>query len=207
MTLDKAILEFPPVDVDGDGDDEVGVFHLAGNLEITLGTKTNELLGGRGGRANAVTEHTAAPGHSKYKQPALDAGSGRHTVQLDFHGWEGAQDAAGNPLQWGDSPDPGVLTPASATGAGPVVQMMVFDRYLQVAAPDSRNPATLKVGGYAPGELFDTADLGLDHLDVVIESPRHNVAAEEPGTYSGTMTCVEVLDAAAPVDATERSEF
>lgn len=207
MTLDKAVLELPPVDVDGDGSDEVGVFHMAGDLEITVGTRTSPLVGGRSGTVNAVVGDAVDAGHSKHRRLSLDAGGGEHVVQIDFRGWEGATDADGDPLQWGASADPGVRTPASATGADPVVQMLVLDHYLQVATVDSETPATLSFGGYAPGELFDTADLGLDELAVVVESPRHNLTAADPGRYSGSLTCVETLDANAVVDAAARQEY
>jgi hypothetical protein len=57
-------------------------------------------------------------------------------------------------------------TPYNATGEDAPTQMQVPGYFLAISAPDSEAPAHLEVGGYAPGEMFDT-EMSRDKLDVV----------------------------------------
>lgn len=206
MTLQKAILELPPVDVDGDGSDETGIFHFVGNLEISMQTRTGYLVGGRGGKVNSIIANTAKPGQSKNKEIIINAGLGQRVIEVDFDGWEGSVDQSGNPLQWGDTGDTGTVTPADATGADALTQLQVLDHYLQVATPGSLTPAKLQVGEYSSGGLFDTPDLGLDHLKVAVEGPSLSKAARDPpDMFSGSMTFIEITTSDEVIDAANRT--
>lgn len=199
MTLNGAVLTIPNVDIDGDGTAETGRF-VVRDVEINFSVRTEYAVGGRNGAANSAVANLVDAGESVRKDVHLDVGTGRHVVELSFSAWQGSDE------QWGDTGDPAALTPGDATGEDPVTQMQMLDRYLSVGRIDSHNPARLEVGQYTADGAWDTADLGVDHLDVVVEGPENAYSTDRPSTYDGTLTCIETVDLNRPLDATTRSE-
>lgn len=195
MTLDKAILKVS-ADVDGDGAEEDGEFHMVGNLEIQPGLRTGFIVDGQGGSVNSVIASLLGDGQSKRQAFYLDLGGGAHVVEIQFRGWEGAT-VDGSNLQWGNDASQS-KTQASATGQDPLTQIDVLMRYLTIAEIDSRNPATLEYGEYSADGLYDP-------LDVVVEGPTMTDAAQDgPSYYDGTMTCISTADLTDMYDAKQR---
>jgi len=184
-------------DPDGDGVEETGTFQFGGNLQITPSLRTGFLAGGTQSQLNSVIANLIDAGESQNQQFFVDAGAGAHAIEIQFRGWEGAQDSAGNPLKWGDSGDPGQLTATDATAASPISQICVFMQYLLTGTIDSRNPATLEWGEWAADGLYEP-------LNVVPEGPELTRAAEDGSWFEGTLTLISAADLQDAYDATKR---
>lgn len=209
--LQKATLELD-ADIDGDGTKETGIFEMVGNLEIQQGMEVGFILAsGQGSALNAVTSGTVdgiadlinADGEITNRAGFhLDLGGGRHTIELNFTGWEGAIDGDGNDLQWGNTGDPSGVTVGDATGADPLTQMHVLMEYLRIGEFDSRYPhARLEFGEYAPTGLYD------DYLHVVVRSVRENRTSESPITWDGSIILEETKNWTSVIDAVGRIEW
>ncbi|OYR54323.1 hypothetical protein DJ70_14155 [Halorubrum halodurans] len=59
-------------------------------------------------------------------------------------------------------------------------------------------PATLRYGQYREGGVYDP-------LDVILENPGADFPGESMSTYSGSITCIEAIDAGEAIDAVARS--
>jgi hypothetical protein len=184
-------------DVNGDGQQETGVFEMAGNLEIVPGIRTGFLIGGRGSTVNSVVSSLLGDGQSARKGIYLDLGGGARQVDINFWGWEGARDQDGNPLQWGNTGNTDSPTQADATGADPITQIDCLMQYLTVAEIDSRNPATLEYGEHHDDGLYDP-------LDVVVEGPQMTRAAEDGSWFVGQLTTLEAVDVDQVLDGQQR---
>jgi len=205
--LDRARLELT-ADVDGDGQDEDGVFEMAGNLMVRPRVRTGFLLNGRGSTVNSIISSSLDDGKlsfldgpertSKRRGFYLDLGGGQMTWDIEFRGWDGARDADGVPLQWGNDAEPG-RTMASATGQGPQTQMDVLMRYIASGTADSRDPAILEVGEYSEAGLYEPQQ-------VALEGPAATRRSETSDGYDGTMTCIAVADLDTPWDAAYRDD-
>lgn len=184
-------------DPDGDGTEETGVFEMGGNLQVTPSLRTGFIAGGQQSQVNSIIANLIDPGDSQNQQFFIDAGAGAHAVEVQFRGWEGAQDAAGNSLQWGDTGDDTQLTATDATGANPISQICVLMQYLLTGNIDSRNPATFEWGEWSTDGLYEP-------LDVVLEGPEMVRAAEDGSWFDGTLTVIAAADLQQAYDATQR---
>lgn len=199
---DRARLEVS-ADVDGDGNDEDGVFEMRGDLNISLGTRTGYLYEGGGQSSNVTAALISAiegatdgqiSGDGKRKKISIDVGGGVHYCEIDFTGWQGSTD------QWGDgsATGPGSPTAADATGANPLIQMSILDRYLQIARIDSTNPATLEVAEYSENGFYGP-------LDVLVEEPGFTFNAEQQvSIHEGSIVFLEAADIRELTHALER---
>ena len=183
-------------DPDGDGVEETGVFKMGGNLQIEPFIRTGFVVGGSQSQVNSVVANLIDPGESQNQQFFLDAGAGAFGVTVEFRGWEGARDAAGNPLQWGDTGDPNQLTATDGTASDPVSQICVFLQYLLTGTADSREPATFEWGEWATDGLYEP-------IDVVLEGPEMTRAAEDGSWFDGTLTLIAAADVRKAYDAVE----
>lgn len=178
--LKKAILEVE-ADVDGDGSEETGEFHMTDDVEIVPGQRTGFLLDNRGSTVNSVLANTAGAGESNREGIYLDLGGGVRSVEVTFKSWTGSNE------QWGDTGDSSTLTQADATGAQALTQLEVLMQYLATAEIDSRGAATLSYGQHHADGLYDP-------LDVVVESPTGTRSSEESSTFTGTLTFLSVQE-------------
>lgn len=200
--LDRATLEID-ADVDQDGTTENGVFEMAGDIQITEETNPSYLIGGRGSTINAILGDIIQDQAGRRRQIYVDVGAGSHLFEIQFLGWKGAIDSAGNELTWGDSSET-KGTIANATGQGPQEQINVFHRYIKFARMGSVfEDVRLKIGMYNP----TTSANWPDYLTVALERPRHTAAAEEFEQYDGSITCVEVQPVSGTIDAVNRLEY
>lgn len=196
---DRAILRIEG-DPDGDGTIETGEFHMVGDLEILPGMRTGYIVDGQGSTVNSVITSVADAGESKREGVFIDLGGGAHTVEISFRGWEGAIDADGNYVQWGDDPSPG-RSQTSATGKDAITQIDVLMQYLLTTEIDSRSPATLEYGERSQDGLYDP-------IEVVIEGPTFSKRPENGNSFEGSMTLVSAREvrqlAKDAADATEQ---
>jgi hypothetical protein len=190
MTLNKAIL-YIDSDVDGDGVDENGEFHFT-DVEVAPSLRTGYLIGGRGSTVNNIISQFAGDGESKRKGIYLEAGGGAHIVELNVTQWEGSDDT------WGDPSEP-VGSKANATGEQPISQVDVLMQYLITGNIDSANPAVLEYGEYSEQGRFSP-------LNVVLEGPQLNRAADDGSWFTGSWTCVAAADIREKLDAQQRRE-
>jgi len=190
MTLNKAILRVNS-DVDGDGSVENGQFTLT-DVEVAPSLRTGYLIGGRGSTVNNIISQFAGQGESKRKGFFYEAGGGAHTVELNVTQWEGSTDT------WGD-PDKPVGSKANATGEKAISQVDVLMQYLITANIDSTSPATLEYGEYSQQGRYSP-------LDVVVEGPQLNRAADDGSWFTGSWTCVAAADIRELFDAQQRRE-
>jgi hypothetical protein len=196
----EATLSLPPADIDGDGNDEQGVFEFKSNVTIAFETRTGRI--GSNKLSNAVSvvsdwyeQQTGeeAPG-GKRQKAMLDLGSGEHICTIDFEGYEGSTH------QWGDTGKGGTAT--DATGDPVNRQMELLDRYLQVCEIDSRpgHEATLEVGNYSTDGYYSP-------LVVAPEQPRVEFDAnEQSSSFDGSLTFVEIASLSNSYDAQSRNE-
>lgn len=217
MTLERGVLELD-VDVDQDGTRETGVFHMVGNLEIQQRVEPDYVVfSGGGSTVNAVVGSAVDEAQNiitgkstvEMKKRAgfwLDLGGGTHTFEVNFVGWEGAQDEDGNDLQWGTSATPGRQTEngtlVSATGEPPTTQMALLMEFLRLGEFDSRaEHARFQYGEYHDDE-YTTLQGGEfeDYLHVTIQIGNGFRSAESPFTFDGSMTIVEVEDINRAID-------
>jgi hypothetical protein len=201
-SLDRAVIEID-ADVDGDGSDETGVFHMVGDLEIQQIVRPDPILGPELQNIQSAIRRILNDGEANRKGAYVDIGAGRHAFEFNFLGWEGAQDSDGNPVQWGNTGTGGTV--GDATGEDPLVQMQVFHRYLQVAVVDSFNPARLYVGEYTDG-TYGTEGRYSQYtpMKVMLETQRGVRDAMNPNSYDGSITAVEVLNLEGMVDVARR---
>lgn len=169
---------------------ETGVFDFTGNLEITPGIRTGYLIGGRGSTINAIIQSYLGNQANKRRGIFLDLGGGAQTVEIKFRGWDGSGDV------WGDT---SAGAEADATNEGPLSQMAVLIKYLNVAEIDSRNPATLEYGEWSSGGRYEP-------LDVVVEGPNLTAAAEDGSWFDGTMTFVSAADVTSTLSGQQQDE-
>lgn len=205
MTLGRVVAEMD-VDFGPSGGPTTGVFHFYGDIEVDEQIRTGFVVGARGSSVNAVIQDSAGAGEPKRKGAHVDIGGGQHALQLQFRGWEGATDADGEPLQWGDDPEPGV-SETSATGADATTQVNIFNHYLRVGTFDSRNPIRVRYGEFSDGTYADENGVLDDHLSCVVESPSLKRDAEEGTTFTGSLTFVETLTASDAIDAIEKLDY
>lgn len=201
VTYGEATLTLPPADIDGDGNEEQGVFEFKSNITIALETRTGRIGSGRLSNAVAVVSDwyeqatgDELGGSGRRQRAKLDLGFGEHVVSIDFEGYEGSSH------QWGDTGNGGTAT--DATGEPVNRQMELLDRYLQVCEIDSRpgHEATLEVGNYSSDGYYDP-------LVVVPEQPRVEFdATEQSSSFDGSLTFVEIASLSNPYDAHARNE-
>lgn len=207
MTLSRAVLQLPPIDVDGDGSDESGEFHMAGDLEIAPKKRTGFLIGGRGSQVNNILSQAVGNGESSQGGFYLDLGAGARVISVKFSSWNGAQDSNGNPLQWGNEGTADAPTQADATAASAITQIDVLMQYLAVGRVDSSSPATLHYGEHHDTSVHPDGEDGLyDPLDVVIESPDLSRPTGEGDSFSGEITFVEAAAVQDVIDARNQQE-
>lgn len=200
MLADRAILTLPAGDIGGPDGVVTGEFQLAGNLEITPSFRTGYIIGGSGSAINTVIQQFVGEGEARNGQGFfLDLGSGAHVIECAFRGWRGAQDANGNPLQWGNTGDPSTKTYEDTTGEIPLSQINCLEQYLRSIKIDSASPATLEYGEYSPSGMYEP-------LDVVLEGPTFTSAAEDGAWFDGTLTMIEAAAIEDVYAAEERTE-
>lgn len=140
----------------------------------------------------------------------INLGGSQFAVTIDFNSWEGATGPNGNPLQWGDTGDPDTFTKSDATGEHPTRQMACLFWWLRNTRVSSVSgelfpgagivgdgPATLRYGQYREGGVYEP-------LQVVFENPGADFPGQSMSTFSGSITCVEAIDAGDPIDAVAR---
>lgn len=196
--LDRGVLELT-ADVDGDGGDETGAFHLVGNVSISQEIQKDYLVDNTS--PNLVQATNIIPGVDVINRQGAyeDVGAGQHIFEIEFIGWDGATDGNGDPVPWGDGSG---TFPADATQDEPFRQLQCFNRYLQLSQPDSFDPATLHIGEYSDGTHGD--DGAFAPLNVTVQGPRGTHTAEDFSTFSGTFTALEVVKLDQPIDLAER---
>lgn len=173
-----------------------GTFEMAGSLTVTESIRTGYLVGGQGSSVWSFVGDLAGVDESKREQLFVDLGAGSHTVEISFEGWEGAQDADGNSLQWGDTGDPTTLTDTDATGAHPVAQMQCLIGYLKRNTADSFGAATLEYG-----QRTSDSSTVFGPLEVAVEGPNIRKAFDEGRRMSGEMTLVSTADIREAIDS------
>lgn len=173
-----------------------GTFEMAGSLTVTESIRTGYLVGGTGSTVWSFVGNLAGVDESKREQFFIDLGAGAHTVEVSFEGWEGAQDADGNSLQWGDTGDSTTLTKTDATGAHPVAQMQCLIGYLKRNTADSFGAGTLEYG-----QRTSDSSTMFDPLRVAVEGPNIRKAFDEGRKMSGEITLVSTGDIREAIDA------
>ncbi|WP_143421047.1 hypothetical protein [Halorubrum halodurans] len=141
----------------------------------------------------------------------LNLGSSQFAVTIDFNSWEGATGPDGQPLQWGDTGDASEMTKTDCTSEPPTRQiscLMYWLRNTRISSVSGElfpgagiagdGPATLRYGQYREGGVYDP-------LDVILENPGADFPGESMSTYSGSITCIEAIDAGEAIDAVARS--
>jgi hypothetical protein len=182
-----------------EGELGTGVFE-AYHMSISPGLRTGYVVGGRGSTVNAVLGAATGQGSdSKRKGVYIDAGGGAMTWELQFRQWEGSTDKQDDPLQWGDSPDPGVHTKTSATGADAFSKLECLMYWLEQTTIDSDQPAQLEYGQHYAEGVYDPKD-------VVLEEPRIQQTAEDGSWISGSMTLVSAANLQEILDAVVRTQ-
>lgn len=141
----------------------------------------------------------------------INPGSSQFAVTIDFNSWEGATGPDGQPLQWGDTGDDSQLTKTDATGEHPTRQiscLMYWLRGTRISSVSGEifpgagifgdGPATLRYGQYREDGVYDP-------LQVVLESPGADYPGGSVSTWSGSITCIEAINAGDAIDATART--
>ena len=201
--LNKIVLEIS-ADVDEDGSEEDGVFMMQSNASWSEQVEIGYILGGAGSQVNAVFQNLTG-GSELRKGVFVDIGGGSHIMEIQFTGWTGAVDEDGNNLQWGNTGNDSTLTVSDATGAEPLEQIAVLNRYLLKSLHGSFKPATLYAGEYADGTYGDNGIF--DPMKVAIQSPRQTHQAGDYSTYDGSMTCVETIDLSGSLDGLSQLDY
>jgi hypothetical protein len=217
MTMEhKAVLELD-ADVDNDNDTEKGVFWFAGDLEYGQTLQILPLLlSGQGSTLSAITSNSidtvgdildADTGKPITRAGyALEMGGGRHQFQINWTGWEGAQDANGNDVQWGTKDG----SYYDATGEGPVKQMSVLMEFLRYGEYDSRAAdARLRWGEYSDGTYSrDGSDTPLDnYIQVFPRMTTLNRTAEDTVSYDGSLDMLEIHNWTGIIDQIKEVEW
>lgn len=198
MTLHRAILEISGTINNTSVNSE---FHMFGNVQVSEGVTPRYIVGNAFGNINSVFQDAFAnqPGRRGF---FADAGAGDHTFEIQFLGWEGATDANGSDVPWGDTSK---TSPSlyNATGADPLTQVQVLMAHLRWITFDSLGPATLRVGEYDSSGLSDFPN----SIDVVPQEARGIKASEDYQSFDGTMTLVEVERGDIAIEALDRLSF
>lgn len=140
----------------------------------------------------------------------INLGSSQFAVTISFNSWEGATGPNGDPLQWGDDGDPDTFTKSDATGEHPINQISCLFWWLRNTRVSSVSgelfpgagivgdgPATLEFGQHRKDGVYDP-------LNVIFENPGSDFPGESMSTFSGSITCIEAIDAGDPIDVTAR---
>lgn len=198
--LDRGVLELT-ADVDDDGTQETGAFHLVGNVSITQEVQKDYWFENTASGLVSLVSDISSLELEQRKGLYLDVGAGAHIFEIEFIGWDGATDGDGNPVPWGDGSG---TFPADATQDEPLRQLQCFNRYLQLSTTDSFNPATLHLGEYSDGTYGSNG--AFDPLKVAIQGPRNSKAYEQFSSFDGTFTAIEVLQADQAIDLITRGK-
>jgi hypothetical protein len=160
-------------DVDGTGP-TTGVFDLSGDIEISPGIRTGDLIGPTGSTVGALVD-TATGNDAGRAGFRLDAGGGAFVVDVSFVGFQGSSG------RWGDGSGD---AQADAEGEGVYRQLSVFSRYLNRGTYDSRGAGTLEWGEYSSSGVYAP-------INVAPEEPQVTFAAQEDvSRFSGSLSLV-----------------
>lgn len=196
MTQEYATLTIPDVEY-SDGTHDL-VFEMGigeeNAVQIDQSIRTGFLIDSGLDDAIAFFEGLFDPSDSKTESITYDPGSGQFTTDIQVQTPQDTPRNDGSYFQWGSSPDPDVgPNEHTATGADVWAQQAVFINALRVAAPDSVEPAQLSIGEFSPSGIFDP-------IDVAVENPSVNLAANTPGIADVSVTLISVLDITDPFD-------
>ncbi|QRY21739.1 hypothetical protein JT689_01655 (plasmid) [Halobacterium sp. GSL-19] len=177
-----------------------GIFEMySTNIQPSL--RTGYVVGGRGrgSTVNAVLGQITNDGEdSKRKGVYLDAGGGSLIWSIGFRQWSESTGPDGDPLQWGDDPDPSVHTKTSASGdARALSKLECLVYWLAQSTIDSENPATLEYGQHYPDGVYSAKD-------VVFEEPQIRNVADDGTWISGDLTLVSAANLSQIQDAASR---
>lgn len=199
--------EYPSltVDVDFGGGGTTGTFELYGGEarrdSVDEGVENPFPVDNGLDNLLGLVKGLSENGESGRKGVHVDVGGGQHVFRVQVTLPEGGMKDDDTPIQWGSSntvDDPPTAT--SATGAHPIAQQNVLNRYFTVGSPDSLQPATLEWGLYT-----DDTDTPYDPLNVVVKNLSASVAAGTP-QLEVSMTIAETVDGREAVDAAERTK-
>jgi hypothetical protein len=198
-------IEMPSVDIDNDNaaSGETGIFEIE-SWTLEQRQRTGFIVGENPGDFRQIVidkvQDDKVDGISKYRDFHVNEGTGNRIFDVTFTAYEGDSSPT-----WGDPNEP-QGTAANATDQDILERMQVMERYFAAVAEDSRNPITLKVGGYSSGEIFDTADINEAKLTVVAENPtfRYNPREGSASTFTGEITFIETVTADGLISAVER---
>lgn len=215
--LQRAVLELD-VDIDGDGSTETGVFEFVGDLEISQIGDTEPTLGegdwtGRIATGiDAVATSILGPAQPTRQGFWLDLGVGKHSMEINWTGWEGATDKDGNNVQWGTSSTEGLQTSngtlVSATGQGPLIQMQLLAEFWRRGEFDSRAAdARLRWGEYSDGTYASSAGELDDWLHVTIPRFDFSRVSEDPISFDGSIEFLELFAWSDVADQVEKLSF
>lgn len=195
--LDKGVLELT-ADVDGDGSTETGVFHLAGDGEISHEIQKDYIFDNTASGIVSLVSLLEEFERAKREGFYLDIGAGAKVVSFDIRGWDGAESP-----QWGDGSG---TFPADASDGDPLQKLQCFDAYVEQATTDSFSPATLHVGEYTDGTYGD--DGAFDPLSVAVaRDPGGSWSVDDgPNRFSLNVTCIKVFEMDQPIDITAHSK-
>ena len=177
-----------------DGAQRTAEFHFAGDLEITPERIPKYLLDGRAAIVNNYFKEQT--GEQNTGSSVFIGDQSIQTVQIEFKGWEGSVDSAGNDLQWGDDPTSGG-TKTSATSEGPLEQMAVLNYYLNNTVIDSGNPAELEYGEWSQSGRYRP-------MNVIIEGPQLSRASNDVQRFSGSIRFLKATDLNLAGDSAKR---
>jgi hypothetical protein len=188
MTWTKPQVTIPNAQIAGET--VTGTFVFPSDVVVEIETRTQEFFQSDGTTsvvASTILEWYGElsdqdiDGDGLRQELSLDIGGGIHAITIDFLGY------TGSPHQWGNTGAGG--TPADATGEDVHAQMAVFDRYLQTATIDSKNPATLEFGEYSSDSSTRYGPLQVipENPNIVFNSP------EESSVFDGSVTWIETI--------------
>lgn len=186
MTQDYLSLE---IDATFESGAATGIFEFGpadeGKLQIEEGIRTGFLVENVGDGALSILKEFLADGAPLRQGFFVDVGAGTHYFEINFQCPGDTPKSDGSVHQWGSTADDTVLNEQSATGAGPIQQMQVFNNYLRTATIDSQSPARFSFGEYSSSGIMDESQ-----LDVVLESPTAVLVNDEPSRFDGSFTAI-----------------
>lgn len=235
----KAVLELAaPVDPNHQGATkagytgdtlDIGKFVIVGDAEIQQDISVNFfMMSGQGSTLSAVTSSTINtvsdiiadnPAEAARAGFHLDLGGGKHRIQINFTGWEGAQadvddDGSLEYLQWGNTGDETSVTAGDATGADPITQMNMLAQYIRLGEFDSRAVhGKLRFGEYSGGNdpyggsYSDGVFPDDNYIHVVVDRLVADRTSEDPESWSGSLYLTETKNWTAPLDSVKDLEF
>lgn len=183
---------------------QTGVFEIVGGSENAPWqrghqTEMQYVLDSFAGTILATTTDFLLEGDPDRKGIHLDLGNGEHAIPLE---WELATDLTkpgGEFPQWGSSPDPDAGPNLhTATGADAHTQAGVLQQYIMRGTFDSRTPAVLRMGEWAPDGVFD-------ELNGTIKNP--DLTEREAGKVSCSIRFVTTQSTDQIIDAINREDF